>query len=760
MVQAHILGFPRVGAQRELKFALESYWQGKLSRQQLEDTASHLRKENWLWQKDNGLDYITAGDFCFYDHILDFSVTLGLIPPSYNSQLEKSTDPLDAMFLMARGRTASGLEAPASEMTKWFDTNYHYLVPELYPNSQAQLDSTRLLSQVEEAKQYGKVKVVIPGLITYLWLAKEKGGLGDRLSMLQALQPAYQQLLSQLAEAGVSAVQIDEAALVQDLPDAWLQAFKSHYNTINFCGMTSLLTSYFESPNVALSDYYHPAFDGYHIDFVNSNLSISEAVSSLQEGKFLSAGVVSGRNIWKADLSRIVEQLQNHAKQLGDRLWVSSSCSLLHAPIDLELEKNLDSEIKNWLAFARQKIAEIATVKDVLNGKVIDLQANKQAIESRKSSNRVHNQAVQQALQQVKSQHLKRKSNFDARQALQQEILNLPDFPTTTIGSFPQTREIRKMRNDFKKAEISQEQYTQAMHEEIKNAISFQNEVGIDLLVHGEAERNDMVEYFGEQLEGFIFTGFGWVQSYGSRCVKPPIIFGDVSRSKPMTVEWSSYAQSLTDKKVKGMLTGPVTILQWSFVRDDQPREQTCKQIALAILAEVQDLEKAGISAIQVDEPALREGLPLRKANHNDYLTWATESFRLATSDVADETQIHTHMCYCEFNDIMEHIIRLDADVISIETSRSQMELLDVFKTNKYPNEIGPGVYDIHSPRVPSKDEITHLLSKAAEHIDAKKLWVNPDCGLKTRGWEETRAALENMVAAAQEARKTLIKTV
>lgn len=757
MAQAHILGFPRVGAQRELKFALESYWQGKTTRQQLEDVASNLRKENWLWQKDNGLDYITAGDFCLYDHMLDFSLTLGLIPPAYAQPLEQSTDPLDAMFLMARGRTASGLEASASEMTKWFDTNYHYLVPELYPESRAQLDSARLLSQVEEAKQYGQVKVVIPGLITYLWLAKEKGSLTDRLSMLDSLQPVYQQLLNQLAEAGVSAIQIDEASLVQDLPEQWLQAFKSHYNQINFAGMTSLLTSYFESPNVALSDYYHPAFDGYHIDFVNSNLPTSEAVAALPEGKILSAGVISGRNIWKSNLTHIVEQLQGAKEQLGERLWISSSCSLLHSPIDLDLEKKLDSEIKNWLAFARQKVEEIAQVKDALNGKDVNLQENKQAIDSRTNSSRVHNPTVQQALQQVDSQQLQRKSGFDTRQALQQEILQLPHFPTTTIGSFPQTREIRKLRNDFKKAVISQEQYTQAMQTEIQHAISFQHEIGLDLLVHGEAERNDMVEYFGEQLDGFAFTGFGWVQSYGSRCVKPPIIFGDVYRSTAMTVEWSSYAQSLTEKKVKGMLTGPVTILQWSFVRDDQPREQTCKQIALAILAEVQDLEKAGIVVIQVDEPALREGLPLRQKNHKAYLTWAIESFRLATSDVADETQIHTHMCYSEFNDIMDHIINLDADVISIETSRSQMELLDVFKTSKYPNEIGPGVYDIHSPRVPSTDEITLLLKKAAEHIEPHKLWVNPDCGLKTRAWKETRAALENMVAAAQQARETLI---
>ena len=763
MTIAHILGFPRIGVQRELKKALESYWANKSDEQALLQCAQSLRKKAWQAQIDNGCDLVTVGDFSLYDHILDFSLLLNIIPQRHRALLTEEFDPLEAYFLMARGQTAKGKEATASELTKWFDTNYHYIVPEFEPDMQPKLNSELLLAQVAEAKAFGRVKVVIPGLISYLWLGKAKQNLDNKLSLLPILKPLYQALIRQLADAGVEVIQIDEPCIVHHIPQDWIDALQQCYDSIDFYGTTSILASYFESPNLDLKTLFGLNFSGFHWDFAHSSESISEVAAALPANKILSAGVINGRNIWKSDLNALVEALQPVAESLQDRLWIAPSCSLLHVPYDLALETTLDSDLKDWLAFAQQKLAEMHILKGVLQqGKAAfsaDLSANAASIRSRKHSNKINDPIVAQALNNIQPKHLKRRSDFAARQALQQQSLNFPLFPTTSIGSFPQTKGIRKIRLDYKKGRLDTAQYQAAIRAEIKEAIHIQESIGIDVLVHGEAERNDMVEYFGEQLQGFAFSSHGWVQSYGSRCVKPPIIFGDVSRPEEMTVDWIRYAQSLTEKQVKGMLTGPVTILKWSFARDDQPLENTCKQIALAILSEVQSLERAGVKVIQVDEPALREGLPLKAQKHAEYLQWATDAFRIATCDVSDNTQIHTHMCYCEFSDIMSEIIGLDADVISIETSRSQMELLDVFKAHQYPNAIGPGVYDIHSPRVPTVDEIKHLLIKAAQHIDAKRLWVNPDCGLKTRDWKETKLALINMVEAAQSLRKQGLET-
>ena len=751
MVTSHTLGFPRIGSNRELKRALESYWAGKTNEEALQKVARDVRHNAWQWQKEAGLDVITVGDFSLYDHILDFSLTMGIVPPRHAALTTESESALDVQFLMARGRTAAGIESTACELTKWFDTNYHYIVPELYPDTIAQLDATTLLSQVTEAQAFGKVKAVIPGLITWLRLSKAKGELKDRLQLLPKLKVVYQQLIHELATAGVTVIQIDEPCLVEDLPQNWRDSVHSLYQELDFFGMTSLLASYFESPNGALTDYFALPFDGFHIDLVHSNISLSDIANQLPDNKFLSAGIVSGRNIWKTDLNAALKALQVFDQ---NRLWIAPSCSLLHVPYDLSTETQLDTELVSWLAFAKQKLHEITILVQTLNGNLNDvsdvLKDNADAIANRRTSPRVTHPEVTHALTTITPNDMRRSSSYTARKVLQQKVLNLPSFPTTSIGSFPQTPAIRTARSDFKKGNMDAETYQSQMQQEIAHAIRIQEEINLDVLVHGEAERNDMVEYFGEQLEGFAFTSNGWVQSYGSRCVKPPIIFGDISRPHTMTVDWIRYAQQQTSKHVKGMLTGPVTILQWSFVRDDQPRDITCRQIALAILAEVQDLERAGIKVIQVDEPALREGLPLKKSNRKAYLTWAGDAFRLATSNVMDATQIHTHMCYCEFNDIIDDIIALDADVISIETSRSHMELLDVFQDHQYPNEIGLGVYDIHSPRVPSVEEIVHFLERAATRIEPEKIWVNPDCGLKTRAWQETKEALTNMVQAAK----------
>jgi 5-methyltetrahydropteroyltriglutamate--homocysteine methyltransferase len=752
MVRTHNLGFPRIGKQRELKAALERYWSGAISRDELEVAARELRRQNWSQQAR--LDLVPVGDFSLYDHVLDLSFMLGNVP-----QRAKHGDasPLDQYFRVARGRSQTEAHAcgvHASEMTKWFDTNYHYLVPEFDANTRFELDASRLLAQLAEARESGvEPKPVILGPLTYLWLGKAPHDC-DRLTLLDALLIQYAALLDALSLAGVAWVQLDEPLAVLDLPPEWQAALRSSYERLREHGPKKLLATYFGALGDNLELVCRLPVDGLHVDVSKGRDEVSAIVKLLPRDAVLSLGVVSGRNVWRSDLNALLDWLTPIADVLGDRLWLAPSCSLLHVPVDLESEQRLDSEVRSWLAFAVQKLDEVDTLALALNhgrGRVADqLAANRAAIESRRTSRRVHDPEVQAAAARIDAKSGQRPSDFALRAQKQAKHLPLPLFPTTTIGSFPQTQEIRRVRSQMRAGRIAREVYVRAMQEEIARAVREQEALGLDVLVHGEAERNDMVEYFGEQLQGFAFSEFGWVQSYGSRCVKPPILYGDVSRPQPMTVEWTKYAQSLTVKPMKGMLTGPVTILNWSFVRDDQPRAASCRQLALAIRQEVLDLERAGVRVIQIDEAALREGLPLRKRDWQHYLDWAVEAFRITVGAVRDETQIHTHMCYSEFNDIIAAIAAMDADVITIETSRSNMELLSAFDEFKYPNAIGPGVYDIHSPNVPSEEQVVSLMQRAAERIPVERLWVNPDCGLKTRGWPEVTDALRNMVAAAK----------
>jgi 5-methyltetrahydropteroyltriglutamate--homocysteine methyltransferase len=757
MARLHSLGFPRIGAERELKLALEKHWKGALGQPALEALGAELRQQNW--RRQSGLDFVPVGDFSFYDQVLDTSFLLGNVPARARAG---EGQPLDAYFRVARGRAAGDTNegVPAGEMTKWFDTNYHYIVPELSSQSTFRLDSSRLLTQLAEARQAGVAgKPVIIGPVTYLWLGKAKDG-SDRLSLLPKLLPAYCELLSTLAREGVDWVQIDEPALVTELGADWQQAYRTAYEALKGAGSKLLLTTYFGRLAENLELAASLPVNGIHLDAVSARSEVERLLAALPEGRVLSLGVVSGRNIWKADLTKALDYLEPIQEQLGDRLWLAPSCSLLHVPVDLGGEKKLDAELRSWLAFAQQKLDEVRVLGTALNqGRAAVREAldeNARALESRRSSERVNNPQVQAAVRALSTSLGQRKSPYSARARLQAKAFELPTFPTTTIGSFPQTAEIRRARSDFRAGKLEKAQYELRMREEIEHAVREQEQLGLDVLVHGEAERNDMVEYFGEQLDGYAFSELGWVQSYGSRCVKPPILFGDISRPQPMTVGWTRYAQSLTKKPMKGMLTGPVTILNWSFVRDDQPRSASCYQLALAIREEVQDLEKAGVRIIQIDEAALREGLPLRRSEWHEYLNWAIDSFRIAANGVADETQIHTHMCYSEFNDIIESIAAMDTDVITIETSRSDMELLDAFDRFEYPSEIGPGVYDIHSPNVPSEQQIVDLMTKAAKKIPVQRLWVNPDCGLKTRSWDEVRPALQNMVSAARRLRAQL----
>ena len=763
MVTTHNLGFPRIGAKRELKFALESYWKGQSSRDELKSLGAQLRQRHWINQL--GLDLVPVGDFAFYDQMLDMSFTLGNLPERVRGF---HGDTLDNYFRVARGRSAHGAEdhgaccggVAAGEMTKWFDTNYHYIVPEFDAATEFRLDASRLLEQLAEAKAQGvKAKPVIVGPVTYLALGKAKDA-SDKLALLPRLLPVYAQLLDELAAQGVEWVQVDEPLLVTELDADWQHAFNTAYHQLKGCRVKLLVATYF---GPLLENMYLAAnlpVAGLHVDAVNGREDIVPLLSMLPAHKVLSLGVINGRNIWKTDLNRLLDWLEPLRDRLGDRLWIAPSCSLLHVPVDLASERKLDAELKSWLAFAVQKLHELQVLATALNmGRewVRDaLAANQVAIDSRRGSARVRNPAVQAAMATLTLDLGRRHSAYEQRAATQSALLNLPAYPTTTIGSFPQTAEIRHARSEFKAGRLDQAGYQLAMRAEIARSVKEQEALGLDVLVHGEAERNDMVEYFGEQLEGYAFSELGWVQSYGSRCVKPPILFGDISRPKAMTVEWIRYAQSLTAKPMKGMLTGPVTILNWSFVRDDQPRSRSCFQLALAMREEVLDLEKAGVRVIQIDEAALREGLPLRKSQWTTYLDWAVESFRITANGVRDETQIHTHMCYSEFNDIIAAIAGMDADVITIETSRSDMELLDAFDHFKYPNEIGPGVYDIHSPNIPTQAHIEQLMRKAAERIPASRLWVNPDCGLKTRAWDEVIPALTNMVAAAKALRAAL----
>lgn len=755
MITIHNLGFPRIGARRELKFAQESYWKGESSRDQLKALGVGLRQRHWADQA--GLDFVPVGDFSFYDQVLDMSFTLGHLPERVRGF---AGDSLDNTFRVARGRSApgTGSEVVAGEMTKWFDTNYHYIVPEFTAATEFRLDAARLLEQLAEARTLGvKAKPVIVGPVTYLAIGKAKDG-SDKLALLPRLLPVYAELLEALAARGVEWVQIDEPILVTELDADWRHAFETVYHQLKSCRVKLLLATYFGQ----LLDNQHLTANlpvaGLHIDATigekGGRDDVLPLLGMLPAHKVLSLGVINGRNIWKSDLAATLGWLEPLAERLGDRLWLAPSCSLLHVPVDLASERKLDPEIKSWLAFAKQKLDELRILATALNrgreAVKTELEANAAAIAARRVSPRVNNPAVKAALAGIMPKLGQRRSPYAARAIKQAALLRLPRFPTTTIGSFPQTVEIRQARSRFKVGEMAESDYRQAMRDEIARAVREQENLGLDVLVHGEAERNDMVEYFGEQLDGYAFSQFGWVQSYGSRCVKPPILFGDIRRPLPMTLEWIVYAQSLTTKPMKGMLTGPVTMLNWSFVRDDQPRAVSCKQLALAIRAEVLDLEKAGVKVIQIDEAALREGLPLRRSQWETYLDWAVESFRIAANGVKDETQIHTHMCYSEFNDIIESIAAMDADVITIETSRSDMELLDVFDSFQYPNEIGPGVYDIHSPNIPTERHMVDLMRKAAERIPAERLWVNPDCGLKTRQWAEVIPALTHMVAAAR----------
>lgn len=744
-----ILGFPRIGLNRELKKNLvEPYWKGKISAAELLAAAKDLRARHWALMRDAGVPYVPVNDFSLYDQMLDMSCLLGAVPARYG--WTGGTVDLDTYFAMARGRD----NATAMEMTKWFDTNYHNIVPELTRDQAFSVSATKIFDEFAEAGE--NALPVLVGPVTYLSLAKSPDKDFDPVSLLDAVLPVYKEVLSRLKAAGATWVQMDEPCLVTDLTDVQRAAYKAAYAALADSGLQVFLTTYFGGLRDNLDLAFSLPVDCIHVDLVRAPGQFKDCLAKAKEtGKGLSLGIVDGRNIWRNDLSASLAVVEEAVAALGDdKVCVAPSCSLLHSPVDLVAETKLDAEIKSWLAFAKQKVDEVVALSKP-RAEIADLlAASDKAQESRKTSARIHNPDVQARLAAVTPSMKSRKSPFAARIKAQKAALKLPPFPTTTIGSFPQTKEIRKARADYKAGRIDRDAYEAAMKAEIRAVVDYQEEVGLDVLVHGEAERNDMVEYFGEQLSGFAFTQNGWVQSYGSRCVKPPIIFGDVDRPAPMTVDWAKYAQSCTDHVMKGMLTGPITMLQWSFVRNDQPRERTAMQIALAVRDEVADLEKAGIKVIQIDEAALREGLPLRKSDWQEYLAWAVEAFKLTACTVDDATQIHTHMCYSEFNDIIESIGAMDADVISIETSRSNMELLDAFVTYKYPNEIGPGVYDIHSPRVPPTEDMVVLLDKARDVLRDDQIWVNPDCGLKTRGWAEVKPALANMVAATKALRE------
>jgi len=764
-IQTHVLGFPRIGAQRELKAALESHWRGATSEAELEATGAQLRARHWARQAEAGLDHVTVGDFAYYDQVANHIQLFGCEPARFGFYEQT---PLARYFIMARGESGA---APAStehddhccgghhsrhalDMTKWFDTNYHYLVPEFSSQTHFRLNEERLLGEVAEARELGhRVKTVLIGPLTLLWLGKSRDI--DRLDLLDRLLPAYVTLLTRLKAHGVDWVQLDEPILGLDLPPAWRNAFETAYWQLAQSGAQIMLATYFSPLEENLGLACRLPVAGLHVDGVRAAGELTSVCDWLAVPKVLSVGIVDGRNIWRTDLDAALAVLSPLLARRGGALWLAPSCSLLHVPFSLAGEDKLDPELRSWMAFATEKLDELAALKSALEGGAPALlNTSRHAIAGRAASSRVHNAQVAASVQGLAANADQRGTGFKSRQAVQRARFQLPAFPTTTIGSFPQTPAIRAARAAYKQGKLSAAVYEEAMRAEIGDAVARQEALGLDVLVHGEAERNDMVEYFGEQLDGYAFTRNGWVQSYGSRCVKPPVLFGDVARPRAMTVAWTAHAQSLSEKPVKGMLTGPITMLQWSFVRDDQPRALTALQIALAIRAEVADLQEAGIGIIQIDEPALREGLPLRRARWNEYLDWATRAFRVAAGSAHDATQIHTHMCYAEFNDILPQIAALDADVITIETSRSDMELLDGFGKFSYPNEIGPGVYDIHSPRVPTTDDIERLLRKAALVIPAQHLWVNPDCGLKTRGWAETEQALSNMVAAAKRLRQ------
>lgn len=757
------LGYPRIGDNRALKKALEAYWRKEISQKDLLIAAQKIRLQNWQLQKDAGVDLIPSNDFSLYDQMLDMCLTVSAIPKRFHPLIEnKEVSEADLYFAMARGFQEGVLDITAMEMTKWLDTNYHYIVPEFYAYQQFNFLSHKIINEYKEAKNAGiETKPVILGPITFLLFGKEKESGFHRLDLLKNLLPVYKEILQQLNELGAQYIQFDEPCLATNLSNTELTALTAAYQELKaVCpNIQLILANYFDCYGENLSVVLKLPFDVFHLDLVRCPSQLEDIINTnfTHSKAKLSLGVIDGRNIWKNDYEKSIQLIKKASNYFGDeRIMIAPSCSLLHVPCNLDNENKLDGELKNWLSFAKQKIAELIDLKKIIQNEgeaASILDKNKAAIHSRKSSSSIHKETVKTRVAIITEKDTQRESGFVTRQAKQKALFNLPLFPTTTIGSFPQTTDVRKLRAQLKKGILSKTEYNQALEAATVESIRLQEELDIDVLVHGEFERNDMVEYFGEQLKGYAFSELGWVQSYGSRCVKPPILFGDIERENAMTVDWTSFAQSQTNRLMKGMLTGPITMLQWSFVRDDQPRETTAMQLALAIRDEVLDLEKAGIKIIQIDEPAIREGLPLRKEEWQAYLQWAVKAFKIAASGVKDETQIHTHMCYSEFNDIIQNVADMDADVITIETSRSQMELLEAFVQFNYPNEIGPGVYDIHSPRVPSIEEMETLLEKALAVIPAENLWINPDCGLKTRNWPETKQALENMVEAAKKLR-------
>lgn len=754
----HILGYPRIGEKRELKFAQEKYWRGEIDQNELKQVGAALREKNWNTQTEAGLTFAAAGDFAWYDHVLTTTLLLGHVPKRHANGFPD----LDTLFKVGRGQSQASCDckgAAASDMTKWFNTNYHYIVPEFSKDDSFEVSWPQLFEEVNDAIKAGhKVKPVLLGPLSYLYLGKEVEEGFDRLTLLPRILTAYQTILSKLAGLGVEWVQIDEPILSLELEDKWADAFKLGYQVIR-SDVKVLLTTYFDSVSDTLNKIIELPVDGLHVDLSASPEQLDEVVTKLPEDWILSAGVVNGRNVWRTDLSKQLERLQPVKDKIGDRLWVASSCSLLHSPVDLDLEPSLSEEVKSWFAFAKQKVTEVALLGRALDGDqnaILACDTYSQPIKDRKTATHVNKPQVQARLNSITASLCERSAPYVERAAHQAEVLDLPLLPTTTIGSFPQTGEIRVQRSAYRTGKLSEAEYHQALKGHIADAVKRQEALDLDVLVHGEAERNDMVEYFAENLAGFQTTKFGWVQSYGSRCVKPAIVVADIEREKPITVEWSTYAQSLTSKQMKGMLTGPVTILCWTFPREDITRKEIADQLALALRDEVSDLQDAGINIIQIDEPAIREGLPLKRRDHKAYLQWAVDAFKISAASAKLETQIHTHMCYSEFNEIIDSVAALDADVITIETSRSNMELLKAFEEFNYPNEIGPGVYDIHSPNIPTQEWIESLLKKAAEKVPVQRLWVNPDCGLKTRNWAETEAALANLVSAAKKLRTEL----
>ena len=766
MAASNISGFPRIGPARELKFATEGHWRGEVSADQLLETARGIRLESWRFMQEAGIDLIPSNDFSLYDQVLDAVCLVGAVPARYRH--EGGPVDLDTYFAMARGRQERGVDVTAMEMTKWFDTNYHYLVPELGPETEFSLASEKPFDEHAEAmEQLGIDTVpVLVGPVSFLLLSKPADGVPedfDRLSLIEPLVEVYGELIERLAGQGATWVQLDEPCFVEDRSERELDALRLAYEELAKVQERTriLVKTYFDHAGDAYGVLRDLPVEGVGLDLHRGRKNVELiAEQGGLEDQTLFAGIVDGRNVWIADLEHSLDLLEGLRDRCAE-LVVSTSCSLLHTPVDLEAETRLDDELRAWMAFAKQKVGEVVTLARGLGeGReaiAAGLDSNDRALEGRRTSHRTRNPAVRERVAALSDDDARRDGSFDVRREAQRERLDLPLFPTTTIGSYPQTAEIRQARAALRAGEIDRDGYEGRMKAEIERVIGFQEEVGLDVLVHGEPERNDMVQYFAEQMQGYAFTENAWVQSYGSRYVRPPILFGDVERPDPMTVEWTLYAQSLTGKPVKGMLTGPVTMLQWSFVRDDQPRSESCEQLALAIRDEVADLEQAGVGVIQVDEPAIREGLPLRRDRWDEYLKWAVYSFRVATSPVGDETQVQTHMCYSDFGDIMERIQEMDADVLLIEAARSRMELLHDWERTGYDNDLGPGVYDIHSPRVPPAEEMVELLRAAAEVLRTEQLWVNPDCGLKTRGWEEVDTSLRNMVQAAKQLREELV---